>query len=98
MNGAALGYWLMVLGAAVVTVGTLGLIYWRLREGYRETMLRVWVEQVTQCQGPSSWDFDEVDRRMQAGEKQSWCATCQRWKWADERCVYFVDEQVAGSR
>jgi len=40
-KGVGMSYWLAVLGATVVTVGSLGLIWWRLRVGYRETMDRV---------------------------------------------------------
>ena len=47
MSGEVLGYWLMVLGSLAVTAGTLGLIYWRLRVGYEETMDRVERENAT---------------------------------------------------
>ncbi len=49
MNGAELGYWLGVVGASLVTFGTLGAIYWRLRVGYQETMERVKRENAAQA-------------------------------------------------
>ncbi len=85
-------YGLMVLGAVALTCGALGAVYWRLRVGYQETMSRAKAEQVTQCQRPSTWNFDAVEEWMGAGEKQGHCATCQRWKWSGEKCGYFVDD------
>lgn len=41
MSGAEVGYLLMVCGSLLVTIGTFGAIYWRLRVGYEETMERV---------------------------------------------------------
>jgi len=95
MSEGAVRFWF----ACVAPVATgfvllaLGAVYWRLREGYRETMARAGEEraqQIEACQTPV-WDVDDLKRRVEAGEKQEFCAICQRWKWADRQCEYFQE-------
>lgn len=31
-------------------------------------------------------DIDEANRRIKAGQRQSWCGICGRWRWPDEKC------------
>lgn len=37
--------------------------------------------------------FEDADRRGAEGQTQTFCATCARWRWADQRCPGFVAQE-----
>ncbi len=50
-------------------------------------------QQITKCQTPTLGYMAAIDyanRRIKRGEKQTWCKTCERWQWRDERCELYV--------
>lgn len=57
-------------------------------------------QQVAACQKPDlpymEWHAD-ADRRVAAGEEQTYCQTCERWKWPDHArdCPRYVRSMAA---
>ncbi len=48
-------------------------------------------QQIKKCQTPrlSYLAFaSDADRRMAAGQEQTFCTACERFKWADELCQF----------
>jgi hypothetical protein len=45
----------------------------------------------TQPRLPYIADAEDADRRLAAGESQTFCQTCERYRWADEQCDRFVE-------
>lgn len=49
------------------------------------------IDQVERCERPNrsmsygGW-IAATEERVARGEKQVWCATCQRWQWPDRLC------------
>ena len=40
---------------------------------------------------------EKSDRLAEAGETQSLCTVCERWKWQDERCTLFTADRTPGN-
>jgi hypothetical protein len=51
------------------------------------------VEALKKARDAHSYAFwvSDAGRRKNAGQRQVLCATCERWKWPDERCNLFVE-------
>ncbi len=50
-------------------------------------------EQIAACQKPKLAYLEshlDAQRRLAAGERQTYCGTCRHWQLADQRCPLFV--------
>jgi len=46
----------------------------------------------TGCQeamGSHNIGYGHGDRKLKKGDRQSFCETCERWRWIDQRCKEF---------
>ncbi len=58
-------------------------------------------EQIEQCRTPKRSYLAahaNADYRMSEGEHQTYCKTCERWQWDDERCEMYVRDEVLEKR